>query len=38
MVVVDADRGVIVGLWAEVDVYSPVEAVSVARQVAESVG
>ena len=34
VVVVDAARGVIVGLWAEVDVYSPVEAVSVARQVA----
>jgi hypothetical protein len=38
VVVVDPERGVVVGLWAEIEVYDPVEAVDVARQVAESVG
>lgn len=38
VVVADPERGVIVGLWAEIDVHNPVEAVDVARQVAESVG
>jgi hypothetical protein len=38
VVVVDAEGGVVVGLWAEVGVYRPDEAVALARQVAESVG
>ena len=38
VVVVDGERGVVVGLWTEADVYRPDEAVAVARQVAESVG